>query len=140
MSFQEKMLEQIANSNSPIQCSELHSSFMDQQQAAMQTVFVASYDVSLSVSVNLVLILSILQFEAKKLGNEEASTNCRDKLDRDLNNFYSTLIGVSEAYNKYLNVYVDSMKKSIDETRSFLDQGDLIKMHQQTRKEILAEV
>lgn len=86
------------------------------------------------------LTLSILQFEVKKLGDQEASTNFRKKLDQDLNNFYSKLISVSESYNKCLNIYVDSMKKSFNGTKSFFDQVDLIKMHQQTKKEILAKV
>lgn len=74
------------------------------------------------------------------MGDAEISKDFREKLDRDLNELQSIMIGVSEAYNKFLNSHAESMQKLLIDTKSFVDQGELLKLQQVKKSEIIAQV
>lgn len=74
------------------------------------------------------------------MGNAEVSNGFREKLGRDLTELQSALIKVSEAYNKYLNIYADSMQKLLIETKSYMDQSELMKLHQAKKTEVIAQL
>lgn len=81
-----------------------------------------------------------LQFDSRSLGNEVVSKSYREELEKNLNDFHSTLVKVSEACHKYLTFYDDSMKAAHDGTIPFLKRSELMQLHQNTNNGALAQV
>lgn len=81
-----------------------------------------------------------MQFDANKLGDAEIAKGVREQLERAMNYFHSALIKVCEAYNEHISSYTDSMKRSLDGSKSPFDQGELLKLHQSTKQAALTQV
>lgn len=74
------------------------------------------------------------------MGDAEITSSFREKLSRDLTELQATLITVSETYNRLLNSYAELMQQVLIDTKSFVDQGELIRLQQVKKTEAVAQV
>lgn len=74
------------------------------------------------------------------MGDAEITNSFREKLSRDLTELQATLITVSETYNRLLNSYAELMQQVLIDTKSFVDQGELIRLQQVKKTEAVAQV
>lgn len=79
-----------------------------------------------------------MQFNSKKLGDDQVCSEFREKLQLDLDGIQSALVTVSESFNECLNYYTETLHKSTDGD-SYQTQNDLIKLHQNTKNEARAQ-
>lgn len=114
--FENKIVSQIGNSTAVIIYSALSGFVTEQQKVAIE------------------------EFDARKMGDDEISKSARDKFEQDLKDLQAALIKVSEAYDKSLNSYTSSMKGALNAKDSFFDQSELMKLHSDTKAELLKQV
>lgn len=73
------------------------------------------------------------------MGDDQLSSEFREKLQQDLDSIQSALVTVSESFNECLNYYSEILHKSTDGDL-YQSQNDLIKLHQNTKNEARAQV
>ncbi|XP_031639173.1 uncharacterized protein LOC116351230 [Contarinia nasturtii] len=75
-------------------------------------------------------------FDAKKMGDNDASKGQRERLESDLNVLNGALSGIVDSYSRAVQSYTDSMQKSINDNEYF-SQTDFMKIHQATKTETM---
>ena len=75
-----------------------------------------------------------------KMGDAEISGDLRVKLERELDDYNLTLIKMAELFSESLDIYSNSMRESIGRVDSYFDESELIKTHQDAKREAVARV
>lgn len=73
------------------------------------------------------------------MGDDIINQGARQKLDSDINILSDALRKTMDSYSQTLQHYVDSMQRSLNENQYF-NQGDLIKLHQNTKNTAISQV
>lgn len=81
-----------------------------------------------------------LKFDSRKMGDDDISRDFRQKLDRDVENFHFALNSTLNFYNESLNLYSDSMQKSLDEHETFFKSTQLMELNEETKKIAVSQV
>lgn len=74
------------------------------------------------------------------MGDIEITDDFRKKLIEDLDHLQFAFVKMSELYHDCLNNYVDMLQRSIANSDPYLNQNDLIKLHQTTKRGALLKV
>lgn len=72
------------------------------------------------------------------MGNTEVSKSLRESLIQYLDNLQLKLVKLLESYLDSSNYYTETMEKAIEQ--GHLSQDDLIKLHQNTKKDAKIQV
>lgn len=74
------------------------------------------------------------------MGDVEISGAYRERISHDATALQSALIKVSDSYNSILNSYANSMKNVFTDTNSFVEEGELTRVHQAKKTQMTAQV
>lgn len=74
------------------------------------------------------------------MGDAEITENIRKKLIQDLDHLQFSFVKMSDLYHDYLNYYTDTLQNSIGNSASYLSQNDLLRLHQNTKKQAQLKV
>lgn len=73
------------------------------------------------------------------MGDDIINQGACQKLDSDINILSDALRKTMDSYSQTSQHYVDSMQRSMNENQYF-NQGDLIKLHQNTKNTAISQV
>lgn len=74
------------------------------------------------------------------MGDVEITESFREELVHDLDHLQLAVAKMCESYHDCLNYYTHLLQKSIEDSDSYLNQNDLIKLHLNTKNEAKAQV
>lgn len=72
------------------------------------------------------------------MGNDEISKKCQEKLQQNLNEFGAISYRVLDSYTRNLQLYIDSMQKSLNQI-DYFREVDFIRLHQNTKNQAIAQ-
>ena len=81
-----------------------------------------------------------MQFASKQMGDDLISNRALQKLERNLDDLQSLVNKMLTFIGDSLNAYMNSMQKSIDQTKTYFNEMDLMELHQTTKNGSIAEV
>lgn len=85
-------------------------------------------------------IFPIQQFINEKMGDAKISTNFREKLDDDLTELGSLLQKMLKFNSYSIQLYNEFMQKSIEQVKTYFNETELMKLHQRSINDSLAQV
>ena len=74
------------------------------------------------------------------MGDDLISNRALQKLERNLDDLQSLVNKMLTFIGDSLNAYMNSMQKSIDQTKTYFNETDLMELHQKTKNGSIAEV
>ncbi|XP_055309313.1 atlastin-like [Sitodiplosis mosellana] len=128
-----KHFVEMANLNNDKICAEIKATFENELVNQIDKSSLKSSDVH-----NLLANLkqsALQRFDSEKMGDGDISNGFRGKLTQNLDGIQSSIIKASESYHECLNHYTDASQRSLASIDTFFNQNDLIKAHQNAKKE-----
>lgn len=74
------------------------------------------------------------------MGDGDISSGFRENLDHELHEFHTVLIKLAELYGECRNFYTTSIQGTLNQFETYLNDIDLIKLHQDTKKAAIDKV
>ncbi|XP_055323105.1 atlastin-like [Sitodiplosis mosellana] len=92
----------------------------------------------LSNAFNAAKHVALEEFDRSKMGDGDISNSFRGRLDQNLNNFQSALIGTLEIFNQRQNHFTNSMQSSLDRVEYFRSD-EFVNLHQRVKNEAMSQ-